>query len=37
MYAMKDSAGSLAVEEAATVMPSDVSVTAQVSVIYYLK
>ena len=37
MYAMKDTAGALAVEEAATVMPSDVSVTAQVSVIYYIK
>ena len=37
MYAMKDTAGAVAVEEAATVMPSDVSVTAQVNVVYYIK
>ena len=37
MYAMKDTAGELAVEEAAVVMPSDVKVTANVNIVYYLK
>ena len=36
-YDMVKAEGALAVEEAATIMPSDVSVTAQVNVVYYLK
>ncbi len=36
-YEMVKASGELAVDEAATIMPSDVSVTAQVNVVYYLK
>ena len=36
-YAMEEKAGALAVEEAAVVMPSDVKVTANVNIVYYLK
>jgi len=36
-YDMVKASGELAVEEAATVMPSDVQVTANVNIIYYIK
>jgi len=36
-YDMVKAAGELAVEEAATIMPSDVKVTANVNIVYYLK
>ena len=37
MYDMAEKAGAQAVEEAAVVMPSDVKVTANVNIVYYLK
>ena len=37
MYAMEETVGLDAVKEAATVMPSDVKVTANVNIVYYLK
>ncbi len=37
MYAMAEAAGAKAVEEAATVLPSDVTVTANINIVYYVK
>ena len=37
MYDMAEKTGAVAVEEAAAVMPSDVKVTANVNIVYYLK
>ncbi len=37
MYAMEETVGAGAVKEAAIVMPSDVSVTANVNIVYYIK
>lgn len=37
MYAMEKAVGAPAVEEAATVMPADVKVTANVNIVYYIK
>ncbi|TKJ17232.1 hypothetical protein CEE44_01720 [Candidatus Woesearchaeota archaeon B3_Woes] len=37
IYAMAESVGAKAVDEAATVMPSDVTVTANINIVYYVK
>jgi len=37
MYAMENVVGAEAVEEAATVMPKDVTVTANIQLVYYVK
>ena len=37
MYAMAEATGAKAVEEAATVLPSDVTVTANINIVYYVK
>ena len=37
MYAMAEATGAKAAEEAATVLPSDVTVTANINIVYYVK
>ena len=36
-YAMEKSAGTAAVEEAATVMPKNVTITADIQLVYYVR